>query len=802
MLTIEGPDPVNSNNKDATSQRFAIATSTWLHLAVLMLICGICFGRSLTSYFIADDFAEIAYVASIFKGHPELFFSNFTGNYMQVPGMLVYRPGMFLTIVLDFLLYGGKAWGYFLSNFLCACGGVGALYFLCRSLSASFDRTRRALFSFFSAALFAANPLHCETITWMVGRGDPYAALFYLLSLLAFSYNVVRPRILTSVCGVVAFVIALSMKELPVGLPFVASTIAFFWGNSSLSLRDRAIGALRLSAPYWCVLVLYFGVRYVCLGTFGGGYSGGVGAQQIKALLQHWTDLDTVARMVWPINEQVAKEVVLCVPLLHALYIAALPLLVIRLLSGSFSVRWTALILAMAVTTAAPIFQLWGLGPNLEGGRFYFFLTIPLSLILPLLFFYPRDSSSQSTSSVVPRSSDRLNAMFLAVSVLIQLAILLLLVRVTAKTDLLWVHAGKEDFYLSRECENLAARIDKQKHILLLGIPDDYHGAHLILNRTMFEVMLRPPFVKDDISGRFITTMPLHYGPEQYLNASRVRDLLSQPDVVGPYVWFRDKRRFQKIDLPSATGAVSRSVSLSLDKPSEGNSEFISGEHHVGQSIFFNHLNLNPLDIDCLEFKISATSLSSQPLKVYWNGSAEKSNSTNGEASVELLESHEDGARTIRIRLGRYWRWYSCGVVNSLEIVPPVSDCCRIENIKLLPPKAVAPTLTFESTDRYTANCGHSGFNLHLSQNSIPGASTLQLEIGKTNYFFDNFPGSNDQSSVATKVPLDLSATSFAIDNPDKYFAKPGYYQLRLHCLNAQGKPVGEYSDAITIIRQ
>ena len=203
-----------------------------LHIAILLILASICYARTLGSYFIADDFPEIAYVSNIVHGHPELILSNFTGNFMQVPGMKVYRPGMLLTILLDFVLYGNKAWGYFLSNFSYFCADVITLYFLCRALTRDWFQNNAVLFALSAAALFAISPLHCETISWMVGRGDPDSAFFYLLSLLLFvgylnkssvdKLNAVKTSSKMLVLSVLSYAVALSVKEMPVGLPVVA----------------------------------------------------------------------------------------------------------------------------------------------------------------------------------------------------------------------------------------------------------------------------------------------------------------------------------------------------------------------------------------------------------------------------------------------------------------------------------------------------------------------------------------------------------------------------------------------------
>ena len=91
----------------------------------------------LTSYFLADDIGEIAYVARIFHGHPQLFWLNLTGNYMQIGSMNVYRPWLLVSLVVDYLIWGANASGYYLTNLLYYIGDVLLFYIVTRQLTIS-----------------------------------------------------------------------------------------------------------------------------------------------------------------------------------------------------------------------------------------------------------------------------------------------------------------------------------------------------------------------------------------------------------------------------------------------------------------------------------------------------------------------------------------------------------------------------------------------------------------------------------------------------------------------------------------
>ncbi len=143
-----------------------------LPLIVFSIIILSAFGRTLNSYFLEDDFGEVLYVSQIFSGHWQSVVTNFTGNYMEIPTMKVYRPCLLLSLMADYALWRTDATGYFATNILFLIGSALVLYLLLLELTKSWYQPRAYVFALSSAALFAASPLHCESVSLMVGRVD------------------------------------------------------------------------------------------------------------------------------------------------------------------------------------------------------------------------------------------------------------------------------------------------------------------------------------------------------------------------------------------------------------------------------------------------------------------------------------------------------------------------------------------------------------------------------------------------------------------------------------------------------
>src|SRR5688572_29497359 len=83
-------------------------SAAWSFIVALIAINLLCLYRSLSGYFLADDFIHIAYLTNVCNGHLEALLANFTGNWMQTQGTQFYRPFISLTLALDYLIGGGQ----------------------------------------------------------------------------------------------------------------------------------------------------------------------------------------------------------------------------------------------------------------------------------------------------------------------------------------------------------------------------------------------------------------------------------------------------------------------------------------------------------------------------------------------------------------------------------------------------------------------------------------------------------------------------------------------------------------------
>jgi hypothetical protein len=124
-------------------------------------------------------------------------------------------PLTWLSLMLDFELYGLNAGGYHLTNLLLHIANVLLVFFILKLMTGALWR------SAFVAALFALHPLHVESVAWVTERKDVLSILFWLLTMWAYLGYVERPGMRRYLLMIVSFTLGLMAKPMLVTLPFV-----------------------------------------------------------------------------------------------------------------------------------------------------------------------------------------------------------------------------------------------------------------------------------------------------------------------------------------------------------------------------------------------------------------------------------------------------------------------------------------------------------------------------------------------------------------------------------------------------
>lgn len=782
------------------------------HLFVLTAIVWLTFARSLGTYFLADDFGEISYASRIFNGEHNLLWANFTGNYMQIPGMAVWRPWLMVSIFADFCLWRANPVGYFLTNLLSYNMVVLLFYALVYSLADGEKGLRGRLVALLAGALFAVSPLHCESVSWVVGRVDIVCALFYLaclnLSVLAqraFAQERLPIYRNLTLLAVACFWLGMWTKEMAIGAPLMVTTILYLFREPLNWKRS-----LRLSTPLWISVVVYFSLRYLVLGTLLGGYVQGIGDSQAANALTRWLDPDTLRRLFLPFAYSIFGDHSWQQNALQLFYVALFVLILARATTMSLSLRWVGLIMVWAATCLAPLYKLWGIGYELEGARFCFFLTMPLSLLAPALVIM------ESKKRPLPSKVD---IGIVSLGIVSCICSTLILGKAAYLNNLEWVHAGQEVRELGRQAQAKAVAAKENEKILVLGIPKRRGGAHMVLNGATFVTALRPPFATSDYSQPFTTFDPIQFAECPYINSDRFKRLLKNQSQV--IVWDSPSRQFRNVAY-STQAEPPPAFHLSLNKSGHshrlggatasdsGKGEISFSNIEEGDSLVFSDLHLNPLSADYLQAKVTILDNESRSLKL-GTSFDDKTRAYYSSQEIQGAKAHS----LLRIPLSRDWHWFEQPARNSLFLLLPPGRKIAVSDCQILRSRDIAPEISVtngvESYEGVTTLAGRykpgekSILALHVSLPSLKDVAQIQVEISKANSFYENFPEDEGNAAIMSKkiYPLKI-AEGKHLDSADievtcDQFVPGCYHAVRVRLLRADGSSIGELSCPITI---
>lgn len=153
--------------------------------------------------------------------------------------MAHYIPVSWMTLGLDYTLWGMEPWGYHLTSVLFHAANAVLFYYLALALlrlAISVDSPSRRSIpagALFAALVFAIHPLRVESVGWITERRDEVSGLFYLLSLLAYlraCRNGAGPlaRRKEYWLSLACFTLAILSKEIAVTLPLVLLVLDYY----------------------------------------------------------------------------------------------------------------------------------------------------------------------------------------------------------------------------------------------------------------------------------------------------------------------------------------------------------------------------------------------------------------------------------------------------------------------------------------------------------------------------------------------------------------------------------------------
>jgi tetratricopeptide (TPR) repeat protein len=140
--------------------------------------------------------------------------ANFEWAFVTFQASL-WHPLTWLSLQLDAQLYGLDARGFHLTNVLLHTSNTVLLFLALWRLTGACERSAVV------AAFFAVHPLHVESVAWITERKDVLSTLFWMLSLLVYSWYARQPGWRVYLLLLLTFTLGLLAKAMLVTLPFV-----------------------------------------------------------------------------------------------------------------------------------------------------------------------------------------------------------------------------------------------------------------------------------------------------------------------------------------------------------------------------------------------------------------------------------------------------------------------------------------------------------------------------------------------------------------------------------------------------
>ena len=142
-----------------------------------------------------------------------------------------YQPLSWMTLGLDYLIWGMDPFGYHLTNLLLHCVNAVLFYFVALNLlrSATTDAPKdgfsSSLAALFAALLFAVHPLRVESVAWVTERRDVLSGSFFMATILfylkACAVAPLRPSVVQLRAAAGCFLLSLLSKGIGMTMPLV-----------------------------------------------------------------------------------------------------------------------------------------------------------------------------------------------------------------------------------------------------------------------------------------------------------------------------------------------------------------------------------------------------------------------------------------------------------------------------------------------------------------------------------------------------------------------------------------------------
>ena len=816
-----------------------------LLLAAALIITAVAYQPVIFNFFAGDDFVHLIWLQQAVK-HTELIWRNFHTSWLDGTTTKFYRPLISVFMVSDYVLYNRDGIGFHITNLLFHMTSVLFIFLtgrhLGKGLVAQEDVTApsaplspRAVtlyWPFFAAALFGLYPLHTEAVSWITGRVDAVVTAFITGSFYFYLKSRQKESPLWFWLSIIFMILGLTSKEMTITLPATFVLFELIFPRSTMPLKLTIVDLIkrvRLAAvstlPFWIVLVLYFGVRVLALGTFVGGYDDSLFfISNPQAFIFTW--LNGLRLFAEPLNHEIISARALVTKLWDGYLVVAALGAILAAATNQNCIRLFIFLTGWLVLCLAPVYKVFAIADDLQGSRLAYVATVPLCMLLTFFVI-------ATTSSAKKAAGEKSIGPAMLVRNLLAMGFLAVAFHVLTINNSAWVYAGNEANAIRSALIKLYDEVEGDPQVLFVGLPDQVHGAYIC--RNALPGMTHTPQLQRDI----VNTISVDRFEPVFPFALIKKSLYDNRAKIKIFRWDTDDKSFHKVDLEAVghypqdktltfTGKDLSSV-LTPSNPDtctfnwrgEANLEVQGNDKKLGRP----EVRFEPGILPCfaLEFvRVTMHNLDT-PGTAADTKTADKIKSYADKEGADLLYTNDlvnkfelkcrthtsigkpdaKGAITLIFPLRSFPEWSLGGKCHDLLLRLPHGSHYSINKVEIVPAAELSPKVTF-------ANCGYLGSKgfLHLASSepkqvvdydasTIPGATGVMVETTRTNLLFEEQNG-DTLSKVARSLDMQEGAKG-QVTFKREDFPSPGMYQIRLFAKDKNGDRIGQASDHVVL---
>ncbi len=779
-------------------------------LATIVLATFIAYSPVLFNFFNGDDFVHLSWLPNAIS-HPELIYRNFYSSWLDGTTTKFYRPLISVFMVSDYLLWGVNGLGFRLTNLAFHLASSLFVFLITRNLQSIADKSEARpesqapalLWPAATAALFALYPLHPEAVSWITGRVDSVVTAFCLAAVFFYMKFSQSGRMLFFGAAAASEILGLLSKEMAITLPavFVLYEIIYGYGfiNQGTSKLKALIKPLARTLPFFFILLLYFAVRYMALGTFVGGYDDSLlFISNLNLFIQGW--VQGICKLLVPINSSLIGSHHFLSKLYPAAVVLALMASLARLVLDLAGRKHLFFITGWLALSLLPVYKLFNIAFDLQGSRLAYLATVPLCMLM--------------TAFAVPALRLAGKKIWQSCCLILSAVLIAIAGCVLYMNNEPWKEAGLETNAIRNSLQALYNNIDSDPQMIFLGLPDQINGAYTC--RNALDGMTKKPQLSRSISNclminAFEPIFPFGFLKESILeNQDKIliykwngktksfEKLAAKPDVSGsqPFYWRgRDLKKLavlpegQKSD-PELS--YSKSGNLVL-KRSAAAQEYL--ELNIPERACFT------CDIVEVELELSGFPAPDTGADLLYSNTMYPDFVLARRTRTQFTEGQKK--QRLFFVLRGLPEWSLGGSTGPFRLLLPPATAAEIKSLAVIPWRLLLPQIKFDNSGYF----GSKGYlhlgpqeksrSIEINLGQIKGAEKFALEISRCNLLFES-QNSQLKSRVSQEWKV-FSGKERKVELIFEDFASPGIYELRVFPLAADDTVCGAASDHIVI---